>query len=163
MLDGTQISSFPAVVEEFYNHGGVQLKCYVIDGHVHVHVKASFPDVHLSPGGDGSSILLDGKHVQCSAPFTYRFHSLKSMPETDCAKQKAELDYDIKMVHACARYIGQQTRLKLFGFDLIQCSKAGSPPWALIDVNAFPSFKGVPDAAAELRACLQNVAASQSH
>jgi glutathione synthase/RimK-type ligase-like ATP-grasp enzyme len=70
----------------------------------------------------------------------------RSLPSTMHA------DYDCELVQCCAALIAARTGLTLFGFDLIKPS--GSDHMLLIDVNAFPSFKGIPDAAHALRQCL---------
>ncbi|KAL4433219.1 hypothetical protein ABPG77_003267 [Micractinium sp. CCAP 211/92] len=67
---------------------------------------------------------------------------------------------------AIAAALRQQLGLTLFGFDLVFDRVAGE--LVIIDVNYFPSFKGIPEAPAALQAALrqryaQHLAAWQAH
>ena len=154
-----QVPAYPVLVEQFHNHGNVQLKCYVVDRAVHVHVKPSFPDVGLSR--DGSTCWLGGIEVPCYPPFVYAFHSLHSMPKADVSSNTDGVTYDKAVVQRAAQEIGSRTGLTLFGFDLIKPHRSCGAEYLLIDVNAFPSFKGVPEAGDALRACMKQLAAKR--
>jgi hypothetical protein len=148
-----QVVAYPVLVERFHNHGGVQLKCYSIGGEVHVHVKPSFPDVALAQDSNGEACLIAGAEVPCSFPFVYSFHSLDSMPKAEDSTR--DFAYELKVVRCVAQAIEQRVGLTVFGFDLIRPRKCSAAPMLLIDVNAFPSFKGVPEAATALRTCMK--------
>ena len=156
-----QVPSYPMLVEHFHNHGNVQLKCYVVDRAVYVHVKPSFPDVGLSRDSDGSTCWIGGHEVPCSKPFVYAFHSLHSMPKADVSSVTDGVTYDRAVVQRAAHEIGSRTGLTLFGFDLIKPQRSCGAEYLLIDVNAFPSFKGVPEAGDALRACMKQLAAER--
>jgi Inositol 1,3,4-trisphosphate 5/6-kinase ATP-grasp domain len=154
-----QVTLYPAVVEAFHNHGGRQLKCYAIQEHIFVHTKPSFPNVQAVEG-DGC-MHFDEQRVRVTSPDTLRFHSLDSMP-----KANASLDawdgWDRQVVEACAREIAARTGLTVFGFDLICPHDQQPAPYLLIDVNAFPSFKGAVGADACLRGCMKALGSSTS-
>jgi inositol-1,3,4-trisphosphate 5/6-kinase/inositol-tetrakisphosphate 1-kinase len=54
---------------------------------------------------------------------------------------------------AVAAALRQRLGLTLFGFDLVFDRSAGE--LVIVDVNYFPSFKGIPEAAAALQAALR--------
>jgi hypothetical protein len=151
-----QVAACPSVVESFHNHGAVQLKCYVMSHQVFVHVKQSFPDVQAAQDGTGDTCKIGGLSASCSPPFVYSFHSLHSMPKPNLSGAPS-MQYDRELIELCARSIAERTGLTLFGFDLIR--PLGADHMLLIDVNAFPSFKGICDAAYALRACLLELGA----
>lgn len=155
---------FPAIIEAFHNHGGAQLKCYAIAGQCFVHVKASFPDVASDVASSGAVCKVGDQQCRCTPAFVLPFHSLDAMPQASMTvvAHSPLQDCDRSAVEDCARVIAAATGLSLFGFDLIRPQEEGSQEWLLIDVNAFPSFKGVPEVASHLRQMLRQVAALQS-
>ena len=147
---------FPSVVETYYNHGGVQFKCYVIGSEVHCVKKLSIPNVTCSTDNpenanrisdqDGLRLVRD---LLIISPHGLQFDSLKSAP----VAQGVDLSIidlpDNRTVQECANVIRRLTGLSIFGFDLICPSKEDGI--VLIDVNAFPSYKGIPSAPQALR------------
>eukprot|EP00892_Ulva_mutabilis_P010710 jgi/Ulvmu1/8010/UM004_0246.1 len=145
-----QVEVYPCLVEAVHNHGGVVIKCYAIKGRLFMHAKPSLPDV-AGPVVDGRPSATAGDETGC-----IRFHSLKNMP---CAAPES-IDQGItdeatvrEAAEACAHVIAEKTGLALFGFDLVK--PAALDHFLLIDVNAFPSFRGVPDAAEALRSFIK--------
>lgn len=157
-----QVMLFPVVVEAFYNHGGAQLKCYVIQGECFVRVEQSFPDVSEAIGQNGAACLIGGQTHPCNPPFVFKFHSLDSMPKASgrTAERSGIGNYDAKSIQGCAAEIGARTGLTVFGFDLIRPCNSGVSGYVLIDVNAFPSFTGVPEAPYALRRCMKSLCRS---
>ena len=156
-----QVAAYPALVERFHNHGGVQLKCYCIAGQVYVHVKPSFPDVALARGGDGSTCLIAGATTKCLPSFVYAFHSLENMPKAASGSDAGRFTYDQAVIDRVAQCIQSKVGLTVFGFDLIKPKADSVVTYLLIDVNAFPSFKGVPEAASALRKYLKQLVAQR--
>jgi hypothetical protein len=157
-----QVMFYPVVVEAFYNHGGSQLKCYIIRDECFVLVEPSFPDVSEATGQNGAACLIGGHTYPCSPPFVFRFHSLDSMPKASSRTvvQSGIGNFDAKCIQDCAAEIGARTGLTVFGFDLIRTCGNGVANYLLIDVNAFPSFKGVPEAPYALRRCMKSLCRS---
>ena len=154
------MQTFPVVVEAFHNHHG-QLKCYAVQSEVFVHKKRSMPVTMLNAEDpSGQTILMDGQIVSCAVPFVYRFHSLDSMPVSAVQAETAP-DIDNGTLSQCAGCIARNTGLTLFGFDLIQQMPERGSRWLLIDVNAFPSFKGVSEAPACIRRAIKRLVASK--
>jgi len=146
----------PAVAEAFHNHGGVQFKCYAIGAHVHCAVKASIGDVGCSADSSGEA-LIDGCSVPCSPPHMVTFDSLKTLPLARSPELAAAAPPEAAVLQACADAIRRRLGLALFGFDLIRSLRTPER-YVLIDVNAFPSYKGHDGAAAELRALVKQAA-----
>lgn len=148
---------FPTVAETFYNHQGVQFKCYTIGPTVLCVVKPSIPNVEKVDADDSAShLLLGGVPFECQAPHRYHFHSLDSLPiasRSEVAHVPAPAQ---ELIQQCSDAIRACLGLTLFGFDVIQPSDQRTP-LVLIDVNAFPSFKGFPDAACKLRSTLRDL------
>jgi len=61
-------------------------------------------------------------------------------------------------VAACVRRVGELLGLSFFGCDLVE----GRDGWALVDVNAFPGYKGAPDAAAAVVIEIARLAGARS-
>ena len=148
-----QGSHFPVIAERFHSHDGQMLKCYVIGQQVYTRHKPSIQDVSLDVAqNDGSHIRVGAHLVACNAPGVVSFNSLKSLPGREHIDTGAAQSLDISQeaVQACADMIRQCLGLLLFGFDLILPNESPDTP-LLIDVNAFPSYKGIQGAADALR------------
>jgi inositol-1,3,4-trisphosphate 5/6-kinase len=169
-----QVAHFPAILEAFNNHGGRQLKCYVIGQAVYAAVKPSIPDCsNDNTDVDGHSVLVGSRQCQCQSPFVLQFHSLQSMPKADVRSHGLAglSSEDAVIVSDIAAFIAKQSGLSLIGFDVIQAT-ATPGLYTVVDVNAFPSFGGLSDpitqpcddVATSLRKCLAHVMqqASQS-
>lgn len=61
-------------------------------------------------------------------------------------------------VAACVRRVGELLGLICYGCDLVE----GREGWVLVDVNAFPGYKGAPDAAAAVVAEIATLAGAPS-
>ena len=145
---------YPYLVESFHNHGGTVIKCYAIDSEVFIRVKPSLPDIVKhdceNESGTGRSLTLDNPKGEVA------FHTLTNMPCVAAEAVSTAVVKDAMTVEAaqkCAAVIRKTTGLSLFGFDLTVPSR-----WTrflLVDVNAFPSFKGIPEASEALRVFVQ--------
>lgn len=141
-----QIPVFPCIAECVHNHSGVVYKCYIIDQKMFVHPKPSFEDVTTQHSEGAQAVKEGGIHTST------RFHSIKNMP---CAS-KERCNFSISKEHPvwaaaqlCSEVLKDVTDLTLFGFDLVRPSIFDH--FLLVDVNAFPSFKGTEGAAEALR------------
>jgi Inositol 1,3,4-trisphosphate 5/6-kinase ATP-grasp domain len=134
---------------------------------VYAAVKPSIPDCSKdSTARDGHSVLVGSRQCQCQTPFVLHFHSLQSLPKADVRSDGlAPLSSeDAAVVSDIAAFLAKQSGLSLFGFDVIQAT-AKSGLYTVVDVNAFPSFRGLSDpitqpcddVATSLRNCLAHV------
>lgn len=142
---------YPCLVESVFNHAGVVIKCYAMKGQLFLVAKPSLPDAP-DPGRDAATAYTSG------GGGCQRFHSLTDMP---CAAAE-DIDTGVsesvqvqEAAEACARVIAETTQLALFGFDLVQPTARSH--LVLVDVNAFPSFRGVPGAAGAWRAIVNSI------
>lgn len=164
-----QMEVHPYLAESFHNHGGTVIKCYAIDGHVFLRAKPSLPDIvkhpHESRHCSGGGVTPDKQpcHGGSGAPMQdafsgeIAFHTLTNMPCVASTSVNAALAKDATTAEAaqsCAACIRDATGLSLFGFDLVAPSIGAG--FLLVDVNAFPSFKGIEGATEALRIFLQN-------
>ncbi|PRW44989.1 inositol 4-trisphosphate 5 6-kinase family [Chlorella sorokiniana] len=158
----------PAVVQEYVDHGGRVWKVYVAGDQVFWAERKSTPDLRSL----AEQLAAD---PEADVPDSISFDSLKSLPTTLpwLRKQQAQpqaaggsADGGLPPVpgqvaslmqrptfEAVAAALRKRLGLTLFGFDLVFDSIAGE--LVIIDVNYFPSFKGVPEAPAALRAALR--------
>lgn len=146
-----QMEVHPYLAECFYNHGGTVMKCYAIEEQLFVRAKPSIPDIHrpaahASRETDGTQDRAwQGYHGEAA------FHTLTNMPcaESDSVHHSlADDQLTMEAAQLCAATIRAATGLTLFGFDL---TKPAAERFLLVDVNAFPSFRGIPGAAEALR------------
>lgn len=140
-----QMPVCPFIVESVHNHSGVVFKCYVIQERVFVHARPSLPD------------WPDPRHPWQAphAEQSRRFHSITGMPcaDGDRIDLSVRATAPVRAAAArCARVLANETRLKLFGFDLVKPTEMDC--FVLVDVNAFPSFKGAAGAPEALRAAV---------
>lgn len=141
-----QMPVYPFVVESVHNHSGVVFKCYAIQEQVFVHAKPSLADAPESG---------DPRQPSQAAQSSCRFHSITDMPcaPLDCIDLSVPETAPARAAAAvCARALAGASRLQLFGFDLIKPTVMDC--FVLVDVNAFPSFKGTAGAAEALRAAV---------
>ena len=61
---------------------------------------------------------------------------------------------DLDFLHECAAQLRSKLGLRLFGFDALKVK--GSGKLAIIDVNYFPSYNGIPEAREDLHQALVN-------
>jgi len=117
----------PILVQEYVNHSATIEKVFVIDDFIHSVRRPSLPD--FGPEADRAPLLFNSQAFESlvGAPHA---HDTVPAPETALLKNLAEAFYSV-------------TKLSLFGFDLIR--ENGSGLYAVIDVNFFPGFDGVPD------------------
>jgi hypothetical protein len=166
---GMQMEVYPYLAEYFHNHGGTVIKCYVIDDQVFIRAKPSLPDIIKSvnrseirnichDSQDSHPVIAAQNLNTCSSGNgEMAFHTLQNMP---CVTAEfvntalAEDELTIEAAQRCARVIRKATDLSLFGFDLI--APTDGDGFILVDVNAFPSFKGVEGAADALREFVQH-------
>lgn len=144
------------------------IKCYAIEGQVFIRAKPSLPDVltHKCSNENRSDRFprqpaagpshSGAAPVQGNPEGEIAFHTLTNMPCVAAESVNTAVVKDAMTVEAaqrCAAVIREATGLSLFGFDLTVPSSWGS--FLLVDVNAFPSFKGITGASDALRLFLQ--------
>lgn len=143
------------------------IKCYAIDDQVFLRAKPSLPDIvkhqHENENWSGRNVNEETQSCRSStAPMKdtgngeIAFHTLTNMPCVAAESVNTALVRDAKTALAaqsCAAVIRDATGLSLFGFDLTVPSLGEG--YMLVDVNAFPSFKGIEGAAEALRVFLQ--------
>jgi len=147
----------PAIVQEYVDHGGVVWKVYVLGEEVFISRRRSTPDV--------GSLLQDvptGMSMPADTPACIEFHSLETLPVSlpwirnkDEEKEKPRGSPGLmrpEFLQALAGVMRHHTRLTLFGFDVIFDFAAGEA--VVVDINFFPSFRGIDEAPAALRATL---------
>lgn len=160
-----QMEVCPYLAESFHNHGGNVIKCYAAGSRVFLRAAPSIPDYpfecidkNVDSNDQDSGHQTGENFTSAHQRHEIAFHSLKNLPCISADAIKAALAQDQNTIEAaqrCAEVIRDATGLSIFGFDFTIPS-AGTG-FLLVDVNAFPSFKGVDGAAESLRQLLQQV------
>ena len=142
-LEETQIPR-PGIIQEYINHGATVKKIYVVGDAVFSESKVSIPDI----------ILTDGT---VDIPSCIEFDSLHSLPTSlpwfshDVQGRKYNSVPSILLsdavLHRLASVVREHIKLSIFGFDIIVDQNAGE--LAIVDINYFPSFGNIQEAAAE--------------
>ncbi|GAV08944.1 hypothetical protein RvY_18562 [Ramazzottius varieornatus] len=138
---GLQSIKVPCVAQSFVNHDAVLYKVFVIADNFYVVRRPSFENFHST---DLPPVVFDSQNIS-SASWLYEDPSTKFQssisPTSVSAKPVFELDS--KIVQRIVRGVRKQFGLSLIGIDLIVEKASGR--YAIIDVNAFPSYDGVPN------------------
>lgn len=135
---------FPCVLQEFRDHNAQQLKVYVVGSEVFWSDKKSLPD------------LSNFTTTTNSAAAAVQFNTLENMP-TSAADLAQRLGVTVggeagapvlvssvlsrETIVATADAIRTSSGLSIFGFDII-VPKGDVKQFLVVDLNAFPSFKG---------------------
>eukprot|EP01025_Chloroclados_australasicus_P035317 TRINITY_DN3599_c1_g2_i1.p1 TRINITY_DN3599_c1_g2~~TRINITY_DN3599_c1_g2_i1.p1 ORF type:complete len:532 (+),score=68.62 TRINITY_DN3599_c1_g2_i1:87-1682(+) len=159
--------NMPVCVTQYYNHGGWVYKVYVAGSQLFVHKRQSLPD--FGPENVRSSKVI-------------WFDSLSSLPsELQLNDEQLKLQNQkeafidetsesfLEAARIIATYIGKQLGLQLFGFDIVAARDGNTnkqegeddqlpvTTLVVVDVNFFPSFKGIPEAPAAVREMVKHV------
>ncbi len=132
------------MVQAYQAHGGRELKVYCIGERVHVFGRAI-----ISLDGAGGPGRGEG-----GLPVT----SFDSQDVKGGGAGEAVSAEDRAVLLACARWLRKAIGgVNLFGFDALKVKGESQSRLAIIDVNYFPSFKGMPEAQAHLHESIRAV------
>eukprot|EP01104_Vermistella_antarctica_P012983 TRINITY_DN3852_c1_g1_i4.p1 TRINITY_DN3852_c1_g1~~TRINITY_DN3852_c1_g1_i4.p1 ORF type:complete len:567 (-),score=63.92 TRINITY_DN3852_c1_g1_i4:43-1743(-) len=128
--EGDMRSSFqpPFVVQSFFNHDGVVFKVFVVGRDTHIVARTSLPDVDLNNKSSPPNLFVS---AGLNKPIDADDQTVVFPPSED--------------IDAVARTISDISGLSLFGFDVLRCTSGDSASYAIVDINFFPSYKGVPN------------------
>jgi inositol-1,3,4-trisphosphate 5/6-kinase / inositol-tetrakisphosphate 1-kinase len=164
-----------AVVQEYCNHDARLFKVCVVGDAVHMHERASLPN--LCSGLYGSLAFDSQKPYPTAEDFGMQPSTATtaatavSNGATDgisddgttanASQQQQHLQQQqphlsLETAHRAAQWLREAFGLTLFGFDLIVACETGEV--TVIDVNYFPSFRDLSDFPAALRSHLHTVA-----
>ncbi|KAL2082009.1 hypothetical protein ACEWY4_021827 [Coilia grayii] len=124
----------PCVIQSFINHNAVLYKVFVVGEAYSVVERPSIRNFPIGPT-DRRAISFNSHHVskpESSSDLTTR-DNLEG-------QSQAPSDDIIQMICRCLR---QTLGISLFGIDIIINNQTGQH--AVIDINAFPGYEGVPD------------------
>eukprot|EP01084_Bolivina_argentea_P014143 26448_1 len=127
----------PAIVQEYRNHHGRLFKVTVIGDRIHMHERASFPD--LSKGLKGVIPF------NSQLPYPDLSHHIGTMEDHEpaCMCNEQPTAVSSEQAELFAHSLKSAFKLTLFGFDLIvDCT---TKDILCIDVNYFPSFRDTKD------------------
>lgn len=150
---GLQSIKVPCVAQSFVNHNAILYKVFVIADNFYVVRRPSFENFHST---DLPPVVFDSQNIS-SASWLYEHPStkLQSSIAASSVSNKPIFDLDSKIVQRIVRGVRKQFGLSLIGIDLIVEKASGR--YAIIDVNAFPSYDGVPSFFQHLFAHIQSV------
>ncbi|XP_055331010.1 inositol-tetrakisphosphate 1-kinase-like [Paramacrobiotus metropolitanus] len=139
---GLESIKVPCVAQSFVNHDAILYKVFVIGDKHHVVRRPSFENFYLN---DLPPIVFDSQDISkaqwlCSDPSKLPLFRIAA---NSINAATAEVELDPAVVSFIVQGIRQQFGLSLIGIDLIREVDTGR--LAIIDVNAFPSYDGVPD------------------
>eukprot|EP01101_Sappina_pedata_P011885 TRINITY_DN8063_c0_g1_i1.p1 TRINITY_DN8063_c0_g1~~TRINITY_DN8063_c0_g1_i1.p1 ORF type:complete len:563 (-),score=122.28 TRINITY_DN8063_c0_g1_i1:55-1563(-) len=132
----------PYVIEQFINHDGVLHKIYVINDFIRSYYRPSLPNVSQQEMGE---------HAQTGCSSFGRIsqnidHSVKGVGEP----------LPESLLNALAAEIKNLTGLTVYGIDMV--TQIGTNTHYVVDINYFPSFKGVDDVLNVFRRYLESKA-----
>lgn len=127
------------VVQDFVDHDGYEMKVYCIGEDSYLYRRQLGEE---SPSTDDTCV-----------DFTV-FDSLESKSKNPDKTNYPIQDEDKEVLLECAKWLRTRLNLTLFGFDALKVR--GSGQITIIDVNYFPSFKGIAGAQSSLHSvCLK--------
>ncbi|KAJ7542219.1 hypothetical protein O6H91_10G094900 [Diphasiastrum complanatum] len=128
---------FPAIVQEYIDHGSKIYKFYILGHKLFFSVRRSMPNV-ADLSSNSPAIVFD---------------SLKSLPVNEKHAEQQSFNgeestsqLDLEAVECLAAALRTRLGLTIFGFDIV--IQEGTNDHVIVDVNYFPSFKDVPDSEA---------------
>jgi len=170
----------PALLQEYIDHNSAVWKVYVAGNQVFSAQKRSTPNLqplreilasHVSSGWDdgGGGVAGGEEEEDLDIPTSIEFNSLESLPTslpwlrriTDSSSAGATgalaPQMPAAMMHSdfltqLAQVLKKHLSLTLFGFDVVFDYAAGEA--VILDLNFFPSFRGIPKAPMALRTTL---------
>uniref|UniRef100_A0A7M5XH04 Inositol-tetrakisphosphate 1-kinase n=1 Tax=Clytia hemisphaerica TaxID=252671 RepID=A0A7M5XH04_9CNID len=141
-LDDVNEKCSPSLVQEFYNHNDVMYKVFVMNNRYNVIQRPSIKNYEKDP--HQKPIFLDSRDV---SKMGRGFHP--EIHKSDPSKQTWQSSFsnpDIlnkSVLNSLCVKLRDASGLKMFGFDLLVVRETGH--YAIVDLNPFPGFKGIPD------------------
>jgi len=141
-LDDLDDFETPSLVQEFYNHSGVMYKVFVMGDRYNVIQRPSIKDYTESMLQ--KPIKIDSRNV---SKMGRGFHP--EIHQRDPAKQNWLNSFDNpdllnrEVLELLCKRMSETAGLKMFGLDILVVKETGN--YALVDINQFPGYKGVPD------------------
>uniref|UniRef100_A0AAY4D994 Inositol-tetrakisphosphate 1-kinase n=1 Tax=Denticeps clupeoides TaxID=299321 RepID=A0AAY4D994_9TELE len=136
----------PCVIQSFINHNAVLYKVFVVGEAYTVVERPSVRNFPLGPT-DRRTILFNSHHVskpESSSHLTSRDY-LDGQSRAPCSD----------VIQKILSYLRQSLGMSLFGIDIIINNQTGQH--AVIDINAFPGYEGVPEFFDDLLSHISNV------
>ena len=136
--EGLNALSYPVVLQEFVNHGGVVFKIYVAGRHVRCVKRESLPDISEE----------EVKALKGVVPFSQVSNLKGSRDEepgtgSESSVEKAEMPPE-GLVSELAKALREALGLNLFNADVIRDGKDGRTRYLIIDINYFPGYAKLP-------------------
>ncbi|KAF6768113.1 hypothetical protein AHF37_08867 [Paragonimus kellicotti] len=139
---GLQKLKFPVVAQQFIDHDDMLFKIYVIGEKSFYFVRSSIRN--LEESSTQETIFFNSKDVSKDG-----VDSSLSNIKTDRLEKHALSLIDAPLFSRIATCIREVIHLDLFGVDVIRYVDSNTecvqPKWAIVDVNVFPDYSGVPD------------------
>uniref|UniRef100_A0A8C7F342 Inositol-tetrakisphosphate 1-kinase a n=1 Tax=Oncorhynchus kisutch TaxID=8019 RepID=A0A8C7F342_ONCKI len=153
----------PCVIQNFINHDAVLYKVYVVGEAYYV---VERPSIRNFPSGPAGQIYPIPSFKMYSFPTAYNTHQLPGFcfPERkpiffhshDVSKPECASDLNSRdnvegvsrvpiddVIREISRCLRRELDVSLFGIDIIISNQTGQH--AVIDINAFPGYEGVPE------------------
>ncbi|KAK2190640.1 hypothetical protein NP493_72g02015 [Ridgeia piscesae] len=124
----------PCVAQTFINHNALLCKIFVI-GHSHYIVER--PSIKNFSAGNFETIFFNSHDVSKAESSSF----LNELDETEMEHPVVKPDY--RMLEHLVTRMRNKLGLDLFGIDVIIENHTGR--YAVIDINGFPGYDGVPD------------------
>ena len=145
-MDGLKKIKKPCLIQEFCNHSGVCYKVFVIGDRYHICQRPSIKDMNESGLEDSSSKTINFDSFRISKTgqsFCLDLHSSDPNKQEWTSSDKSPNLLDSKIVEGIISRMQKVSGLLMYGFDILV--EKDSKNYALIDVNQFPSYKGIND------------------
>ena len=143
-MDGLKKIKKPCLVQEFCNHNGVCYKVFVIGDRYHICQRPSIKDMNESGHEDTSSntISFDSFKVsKTGQPFCLDLHNSDPSKQDWISSDENPNLLDRNLVEGIISKMRKVSGLLMYGFDILV--EKDSKNYALIDINQFPSYKGI--------------------
>lgn len=141
-MDGLKKIKKPCIIQEFCNHSAVCYKVYVVGQKFNVCERPSIKDLDDTQLKSYRTIYFDSFRVsKTGQEFFKDLH--ESDPNTRhwlSSDEKPDL-LDTGVIQEIVTRIHNITGLNLYGFDILV--EKGTKNYALIDINQFPSYRGI--------------------
>lgn len=145
-MDGLKKIKKPCLVQEFCNHSGVCYKVFVIGDNYHICQRPSIKDMNVTGLENPSSKTINFDSFRVSKTgqsFCQDLHfSDPNKQEWVSSDERPNL-LDSNIVEGIIKNMQKVSGLLMYGFDIL--IESDSKNYALIDINQFPSYKGIDD------------------
>ncbi|XP_036927202.1 inositol-tetrakisphosphate 1-kinase isoform X1 [Acanthopagrus latus] len=159
----------PCVIQSFINHNAVLYKVFVVGDSYTVVERPSLKNFPAGPAGwssvTSSDIWLHCLHPKYRKAIFFNSHNV-SKPESSSDLTTRENVEGVSqppnddVIRELSRSLRQALGVSLFGIDVIINNQTGQH--AVIDINAFPGYEGVPEFFNDLLNHITSVLQSQS-